>query len=182
MKLDTFNNSWYYPGGVIKRTMWYFVNAIFFNSYLIPVSGFKCFLLRFFDATIGEKVVIKPKVNIKYPWNISIGNNVWIGEGVWMDSLGKVSIGNNVCISQGAYLLTGNHNYKKSSFDLMVNDILIKDGVWIGAKSIVCPGVICNENAVLTVGSTATKNLESFTIYQGSPAKLLRKRIYDNEG
>ena len=64
----------------------------------------------------------------------------------------------------------------------MVNDVLIKDGVWIGAKSIVCPGVICNENAVLSVGSTATKNLESFTIYQGSPAKLLRKRIYDNEG
>ena len=99
MKLDTFNNSWYYPGGVIKRTMWYFVSAIFFNSYLIPFNGVKCFLLRFFGATIGEKVVIKPKVNIKYPWNINIGNNVWIGANCSI--VAGVKIGNNVTIGAG---------------------------------------------------------------------------------
>ena len=106
---------------------------------------------------------------------------MWIGEGVWLDSLGEISIGQNVCISQGAYLLTGNHNYRKNSFDLIIENILIKDGVWIGAKSIVCPGVTCNESAVLSVGSVATKDLEPLTIYQGNPAKIIRKRIYENE-
>ena len=67
---------------------------------------------------------------------------------------------------------TGNHNYKRNSFDLIVDNINIKDGVWIGAKSIVCPGVTCYQSAVLSVGSVATKDLESFSIYQGNPAKF----------
>ena len=181
MKLNTFQNTWYKPGNPIKRMLWYITNFFFFNSYYFPFSRVKVILLKLYGSSIGEKVIIKPNVNIKYPWNITVGNNVWIGEGVWLDSLGEIIIGNNVCISQGAYLLTGSHNYKKNSFDLIIGNILIEDGVWIGAKSIVCPGITCNESAVLSVGSVATKNLESFTIYQGNPAKIIRKRIYENE-
>jgi putative colanic acid biosynthesis acetyltransferase WcaF len=181
MKLNTFQNSWYKPGNLLKRVLWYFVNVLFIKNYFFHFNGFKINVLRLFGARIGENVIIKPNVNVKYPWNISFGDNVWIGEGVWLDSLGEISIGNNVCISQGTYLLTGNHNYKKISFDLIIGDILIKDGVWIGAKSIVCPGIICNESAVLSVGSVATKDLEPFMIYQGNPAKIIRKRIYENE-
>ena len=181
MKLNSFDNSWYQPGSLIKRGLWYSTNFIFFNTYWFPFVNVKVLLLKLFGAKIGKHVIIKPKVNIKYPWNISVGDNVWIGEGVWLDSLGEISIGQNVCISQGAYLLTGNHNYRKNSFDLIIENILIKDGVWIGAKSIVCPGVTCNESAVLSVGSVATKDLEPLTIYQGNPAKIIRKRIYENE-
>ena len=50
-------------------------------------------------------------------------------------------------------LLTGNHDYKKSSFDLKVEEIILKSGVWIGANSVVCPGVVCRENSVLSVSS-----------------------------
>jgi putative colanic acid biosynthesis acetyltransferase WcaF len=50
--------------------------------------------------------------------------------------------------SQGALLLTGNHNYKRSSFDLMVGEIILEEGVWIGAKSIVAPGVTCGSHSV----------------------------------
>ena len=181
MKLNTFQNSGYKPGSLLKRVLWYFVNVLFIKNYFFHFNGLKINVLRLFGARIGKNVIIKPNVNVKYPWNISFGDNVWIGEGVWLDSLGEISIGNNVCVSQGAYLLTGSHNYKKMSFDLIIGNILIKEGVWIGAKSIVCPGVTCNENAVLSVGSVATKDLESFTIYQGNPAKIIRKRIYENE-
>ena len=181
MKLKYFNNEWYKPGNLVKRLLWYFINFIFFNRYWFPFSSIKVVILKLFGAKVGRHVVIKPKVKIKYPWNVSLGNFVWIGEGVWLDSLGKITIGNNVCISQGVYLLTGNHNYKINSFDLIVDNINIEDGVWIGAKSIVCPGVTCYQSAVLSVGSVATKDLESFSIYQGNPAKLTRKRIYENE-
>jgi putative colanic acid biosynthesis acetyltransferase WcaF len=176
-RLDLYENSEYNPGaGVAKRLSWFVVNALFLQNPINFSSALKIALLKLFDAKIGQNVTIKPSVNIKYPWLLEIGNHVWIGEEVWIDNLVKVKIGDHVCMSQGAMLLTGSHNYKLSTFDLITNEINLENGVWIGAKAVVCPGVTCHENSVLAVGSVATKNLEANGIYQGNPAILKRKR------
>lgn len=180
--LSKYDNSWYQPGSKLKTTLWYFVNAVFFLNPLNPVSGIKVKLLRLFGAKIGEGVVIKPGVNIKYPWKLEIGDHCWIGEKVWIDNLGLVNIGDNVCLSQGAILLCGNHNYKKPTFDLIVKDIILEDGVWIGAQSVVCPGVVCSSHSILTVNSVATKDMEPYIIYQGNPAVEVKKRTHNIEG
>jgi putative colanic acid biosynthesis acetyltransferase WcaF len=166
--------------GVLKRTVWYFVNSLFFISPLNPSGSIKVLLLRVFGARIGKGVVIKPSVNIKYPWKLTIGNYSWIGERAWIDNLAQVSIGANCCISQGAMLLCGNHNYKKSTFDLIVGEIMLEDGVWIGAHSIVCPGLVCRSHSVLAVNSVATRDLDAYSIYQGNPAKLVKERIIES--
>ena len=163
----------------IRKVLWFFVNIVFFQNPLNPSSILKVFLLRFFGTKTGVGITIKPKVNIKYPWLLEIGNHVWIGEEVWIDNLVVVKIGNNVCLSQGVTLLTGNHNYKKSSFDLMTDRIVLEDGVWICAKAVVCSGVICRSHSVLTIGSVITKNMEKYCVYQGNPAVLIRKRIIE---
>ena len=134
------------------------------------------FLLRLFGAQIGKHVLIKPSINIKYPWKLKIGDYSMLGENVWIDNLDDVVIGNNVCISQGAIILSGNHNYKRISFDLLLGKIILEDGVWIGAKAIVCQNVTCKSHSVLTVNSTATENMEPYSIYQGCPAKKIRDR------
>ena len=176
--LKNFNNSWYKAGASTPvMLLWYFTNLLFFTSRWLPLNAFKVFLLRIFGAKVGTGVIIKPAVNIKYPWRLKIGNNVWIGEQVWIDNLENVEIGDNVCISQGAMLLCGNHNYKKTSFDLMVGKIILEEGSWIGAQTVVCPGVICRSHALLTVGSVATGELKAFTIYQGNPALPVRNRV-----
>ena len=175
--LSKFDNSWYETGaGPIKRLVWYFINSIFLKS-AFPINSFKILVLKAFGSHIGKNVIIKPYVNIKYPWKLTVGNNVWIGEAVWIDNLAQVTIANNVCISQGAFLLCGNHNYKKESFDLIVKEIKLEEGVWIGAKATVCPGVTCFSHAVLTVGSVASKNLDAGVIYVGNPAIKSRERI-----
>lgn len=172
-----FDNSDYYPGrGFFIRMLWYFINVLIFKSYFFPFYSLKSLLLKLFGAKIGRRLIIKPGVNIKYPWFLEVGDNVWIGEGVWIDNLAKIEIGNNVCLSQGSLILTGNHNYSRKSFDLIVEQVLLEDGVWIGAKSIVCPGVVCSLNSVLTAGSVASKNLEPFTVYTGVPAIQSHKR------
>ena len=174
---NSFNNSWYKPGGsFFKRALWYWVNDVYFNSYLFPSSGFKVFLLRSFGANVGKGVVIKPKVNIKNPWRLSIGDYTWIGEEVWIDNLEDVNIGANCCVSQGAMLLTGNHDFTKPTFDLIAKPIILEDGSWVGAKSVVCPGVNFGSHAILTVGSIATKNLEPYSINQGNPAIKIKVR------
>ena len=177
--LSKYDNAWYQPGSTLKRTLWLVINAVFFNNGLALFNGLKIRLLIAFGAKVGVGVVIKPSVSIKYPWFLSIGNHVWIGEKVWIDNLTDVTIGNNVCLSQGVLLLTGNHNYIQPTFDLMVGKIVLEDGVWLGAQSVVCPGVTCKSHAVLSVGSVATKNLEPFSIYQGNPAVKVRERRFE---
>ena len=175
-RLDQYDNSWYQPGPKLKILLWYFVNALFIRNPYLPFSGLKVFFLRQFGAKIGRGVVIKPGVSIKYPWKLTIGDHCWIGENVWIDNLAEVKIGSQVCLSQASMLLTGNHNYKKTTFDLIVSPITLEDGVWIGAKAMVCPGVYCNSHSILSVQSVANKDLEAYTIYQGNPAQKLRVR------
>lgn len=174
--LSSFNNSWYKPGGtVLGRVLWYFVNAAIMNSWM-PFSGIRIFWLKLFGAKVGKNVVIKPRVNIKYPWKLNIGNNVWIGESVWIDNLDMVSIGDNACISQGAMILCGNHDYTKTTFDLVVKPIRIEEGAWIGAKAVVCPGTYVRSHSLLTVGSVAVGVLDENGIYQGNPAVKIKER------
>ena len=176
--LSAYNNYPFNPGGTaVKRLLWHYVNAVFFKTSLLPINGVKTSLLKLFGAKIGEKVTIKPCVNIKYPWHLTIGNNTWVGEDVWIDCLLPVAIGANVCLSQGAVLLTGSHNYKKRTFDLLVGSIILQDGVWIGAKAVINQGITAHSHAVLTTGSIATKDLEAYSIYQGNPAVKIRERI-----
>ena len=150
---------------------------IVLQKFFIPVSSVKLILLRLFGAKVGRRVRIKPCVTIKYPWFLEIGDNSWVGENVWIDNLGMVTIGSNVCLSQGSLLLSGNHDYTKATFDLVVKGIVLEDGVWIGAKSIVCGGVACRDHSVLAAGSVASSELDAYTVYRGNPAVKVGERV-----
>ncbi|CAN5145870.1 putative colanic acid biosynthesis acetyltransferase [soil metagenome] len=174
--LARFNNSWYNPGPRWKILLWFLANSIFLNNYFPIPMAIKRAVLSLFGAKLGEGVVIKPAVNIKYPWLLQLGDHVWIGEQVWIDNLSQVVIGSHVCLSQGAMLLTGNHDYRLSTFDLTTQPITLADGVWIGARAVVCAGVRCESHAVLAVNSVATRSLDAYGVYQGNPAVWVRKR------
>ena len=175
-RLDSFHNKHHDAGPLITRVIWLIVSRLFFLTWIPWPYAVKRAVLRLFGAQIGTGVVIKQCVKIKYPWKLSAGNHCWIGENVWIDNLGQVTIGNHCCLSQGALLLCGNHNFKKATFDLMVGDITLEDGVWIGARASVGPGVICHSHSVLALGSIATQDLDAWTVYQGQPARVKAKR------
>lgn len=180
VKLRHFDGSNFNKGArKSKIILWFFTNTLFVKPSWNLFMSLRIALLRAFGAQIGKRLYIKNNVNIKSPWNLIIGDDCWIGEGVWIDNIDNVSIGNNVCLSQGALLLTGNHDYKKTSMPYKNSPIIIKDGAWIGAKSVVCSGVTIEENAILTVGSIATRNLEKNGIYQGNPAQRIRDRVFN---
>lgn len=174
--LSKYRHTPYEPGkNRLVRGLWYCANVLFFKSAWWPYYGFKRALLRCFGARIGNGVIIKPCVNIKYPWRLSIGHHAWIGENVWIDNLVEVNIGNNCCISQGALLLCGNHDYTKESFDLQVAPVVLKDGAWVGAKAVVCPGVRMGEDSILTAHSVLTRSTSPRSVWQGNPAVEKKK-------
>lgn len=177
VKLNSFDNSWYKPGNRVLILFWYFTNLVFFKSSFPYPSNLKVSLLKLFGSKIGDNVILKPCINIKYPWNLKIGSDVWIGEDVWIDSLAGVTIEDNVVVSQGAYLLTGNHDYRKETFDLIIGRIILQEGSWVGAKSMVCPNVKLEPYSILAVGSVATVDLAENSIYQGNPAIFKKLRF-----
>jgi putative colanic acid biosynthesis acetyltransferase WcaF len=176
--LSKFDNAWYRPGSAIKRACWFITSAVFFRNALFPFYGLKVMLLRWFGAVMGKNIVIKTGVNIKYPWFLQVGDNAWIGENVWIDNLATVSLGKNVCLSQKSLLLSGNHDYTSRTFDLILKDIVLEDGVWIGAGCIVCGGAICRDHVVLTVCSVAIGELSAMGIYRGNPAIRVKDRVF----
>ena len=179
-RLDQFDNTDYRPGPWLVRVLWILVSGVFFQTWFPWPSALKRPLLRLFGANVGSGVVLKPRVTIKYPWKLTVGDHCWVGENVWIDNLGQVTIGNHCCLSQGALLLCGNHNYKKPTFDLMVGDITLEDGVWIGARASVGPGVTCHSHSVLAMGSTATQDLEAWGVHQGSTKVMQKPRTILN--
>ncbi|AKG23962.1 WcaF family extracellular polysaccharide biosynthesis acetyltransferase [Calothrix sp. 336/3] len=183
MRLDSYKVGNYTTGATYgKQLLWYFLGFPLVKSYLLPFSGFKVRILRFFGAKIGQGVRIKPGVKVKFPWRLNLGDYVWIGENTWIDNLAPVIVESHVCISQGVYLCTGNHDWSNSNFQLITAPIHIQEGSWIAAKSVIGPGVTVGKGAILSLGSVTGKSLEPMMIYTGNPAKIMKKRsiITDN--
>ena len=113
---------------------------------------------------------MKPFICIAYPWNLEIGDHCWLGESVWIDSIALVRIGDNVCISQGSYICTGNHDFKKPTFDLRLGPISIESESWVGAQSIIAPSSIIGKGSVICIGSVVSGTIKPFSIVRGNPA------------
>jgi putative colanic acid biosynthesis acetyltransferase WcaF len=177
MHLDHYSVGNYSPGAsFVKQVLWYFIGDWLVQAPWLPLPAFKVNLLKLFGCNIGRGVNIKPHVKIKFPWRLSLGDYVWLGEHCWIDNLAEVTIESHVCISQNAYLCTGNHDWNKPNFDLIIAPIYIEQGCWIGANVVVGPGVRLKEGAVLTLGTVATCSLEPMTIYAGNPCMPIKKR------
>lgn len=160
----------------IRYGLWLLVsNYIFLTNIPFP-NKLKVQILKLFGAKIGKYTVIKPFVKIKFPWLLKINDYVWLGENVWIDNLSLVSIGSNVCISQNSIILTGNHNYKVDSFDLMTQPIVIEDEVWVGANCFITNGITLKKKSVILVSSTVIQSTEDGGIYKGNPAIKIKNR------
>jgi putative colanic acid biosynthesis acetyltransferase WcaF len=176
MRLDRYNARGFDRGRPAWiEALWIIVQALLVSSF-IPGSAHRAVLLRLFGARIGEGVVLKPRMRVKFPWRLEIGNHSWIGEGAWIDNLDTVSIGSHCCISQGAFFCTGSHNWTSETFDLETKPITVGDHAWIGARSVVAPGVTVGEGAVLVLGSVATRDLSAWWVHQGNPAEPVKER------
>jgi putative colanic acid biosynthesis acetyltransferase WcaF len=180
--LSSFDNSWYSPGRPrAVRALWFFLGLPLQRCSLQPGSAVRAVLLRLFGARVGPGVVIKPGVRVKYPWHLSVGAHAWIGEDVWIDNLAPVALGDHACVSQGAYLGTGNHDWSDPAFGLFVRPVTLAGGAWVGARSVICPGVSLGECAIAAAGSVVSANIPPFEIHAGNPASFVKSRRIPHE-
>lgn len=109
--------------------------------------------------------------------DVFIGNNTIVGIGNTI--IGPVCIGNNVMLAQNIVISGLNHGYKDVSISpafqkVECKSIYICDDVWIGANSVITPGVRLGKHSIIGAGSVVTKDVPEYSVAVGNPAKVIK--------
>jgi maltose O-acetyltransferase len=122
-----------------------------------------------------------PSVNIVAPDNFEIEPYVYIGPKCFINAEGGVHLGEGSILAPEVVILSSSHAYKVSS--LLPYDVYdehrpvkIGAGVWIGYRSMICPGVNIGDGAVIAMGAVVTKTVNAGDIVGGNPASVIGKR------
>ena len=127
----------------------------------------------------GSDVTIFMPVIIQNPENVEIGNQVSIAPFVHMWGLGGIKLGDRVMIASHCAITSLSHDYAQENMRMTQTrgEIHIGDDVWIGAHSVVMPGVTIGRGAVIGAGSIVTHDIAPYTIAFGMPARRYKKRL-----
>lgn len=114
---------------------------------------------------------------------ITIGRYVHISRFVSIIGGGELFLGDYTVLADGARILTGTDTYHGGSRmstclpleqrNLKVSYVKIEKDAFIGTNSIVHPGIIVGEGAIIGSNSLVLKNVEPWTINVGSPCKVI---------
>lgn len=164
----------------LSRWYWRWIDA---KDYFIELVGVLpshsvrlFFYRRIFHVAIGEATSIHRHCRFYRPSGVSIGAHSIINRDVLLDGRSGLRIGDNVSISEGSLLLTLEHDLNAPAFDWRGAPVVIGDRVFLGARSTVLPGVTVGDGAVVAAGAVVTRDIESFTIVGGVPARLIGQR------
>jgi acetyltransferase-like isoleucine patch superfamily enzyme len=126
--------------------------------------------------------------------DVVIDKNVSIGEGTYMNSgqifageNSQVSVGNFCAIGYNVHIKARSHDPEKptrsgwhDTHKRIEKDITIGNHVWIGDNVFITPGVTVGDHAIVGANSVVTRDVESFAIVGGVPARLIRMRAGDD--
>jgi acetyltransferase-like isoleucine patch superfamily enzyme len=140
--------------------------------------GLKAALLGMAGIKLGRGVRVCSSARILGGGGLEVGDGTWIGHDVMICASSNVTIGANVDIGPRTYIGTGTHVIDpvgpRSAGVGEDRDVRIGDGAWIGAGSIVLPGTVIGEKAVIAAGSVVTSDVPPRVVAGGVPAKVLR--------
>lgn len=135
--------------------------------------------------SFGEGSFFRPGAYAIESEKISIGKNVIIRPQTMLfaspnSEKVQIVIEDYALIGSGVHVYVSNHEFRDVERPIFfqghgeVIPVTIKKGCWIGANSIILPGVEVGENSVVAAGSIVTKNVPDNTVVAGCPAKLVK--------
>jgi maltose O-acetyltransferase len=138
-------------------------------------------------GSVGEEVWIEPPFFVDYGAHVHIGDRTFVNVNcVFLDSA-EIRIGTDGLIAPAVQLLTATHPIRadervlsetaragRSPFCTYARPITIGDRAWIGAGTIVMPGVTIGDDVVIGAGSLVTSDIPSGSLAFGHPCRVQR--------
>ncbi len=137
--------------------------------------------LRLFGSRIGKGITFYPNIKLNPGNHLILGDHVDLAWGVLMTTSGGIEIGDRTLIGYRTMIFSANHVIPEARAPIFTSGhikkkVTIGPDVWIGAGSIIMPGVTIGEGAIVAGGSVVTKDVAPFTVVGGVPAKLIKER------
>lgn len=132
----------------------------------------------------GDQAEFRPGAYAACCSKISIGQRVIIRPGsmLFADNVGgDIVIGDDVMMGCGVHIYVNNHRFDNPRQSVIDQDyypsksVVLEKGCWIGANTIILPGVSVGENTVIGAGSIVTKSIPDRVLAVGNPAHVIRK-------
>ena len=109
--------------------------------------------------------------------HLHLGSGIYINSNLTLVDDGHIYVGDYVMFGPNVTIATANHPVEPSlrNRGLQYNkDVRIGDNVWIGANTMICPGVQIGSNSVIGAGSVVTKDIPENVVAFGNPCRVHR--------
>jgi putative colanic acid biosynthesis acetyltransferase WcaF len=160
----------------LARGLWGLVWLFLIRPSPRIAHGWRRFLLRVFGARIGRGAQIYPSARIWAPWNLEMGDYSQLGTDVDCYCVAPVRIGAHAMVSAYSHLCAAGRDYTRKRMPPIIAPIVIGDGAWVAVDVFVGMGVTIGEGAVVGARSSVFKNVDSWTVVTGSPARFVKTR------
>lgn len=158
-------------------TVWLeFVVSLLHLVGLVPLHHVRRSFYRMAGVTIGKGSSIHMLTVFYDPRNITVGKDTIIGEKATLDGRAPLRIGDHVDIASEVMIYNGQHDIQSDDFHPVFAPVTIEDYVFIGPRAIILPGVTIGKGAVVGAGAVVTKDVASFTLVGGVPARVIGER------
>lgn len=131
----------------------------------------------------SEDAFINPPFYCDYGNRIEVGKNFFANYNCTIIDTGMVRIGDNCQFAPNVGIYTAGHPVHPATRNSLYEygfDITIGDNVWIGANSVVLPGVTIGSNTVIGAGSVVNRSIPEWTVAAGNPCRVIRTITEDD--
>ncbi len=169
----------YYHDDEIQKEQDQYLDLLYDFNQTRPSEGARRLaLLEKIFAEMGDNSYIEPPLRANWGKHTHIGKNVYANFNLTLVDDTHIYIDDYVMIGPNVTLATAGHpidpemRLKIAQFNVPIK---IEKNVWIGAHSVVLPGVTIGENSVIGAGSIVTKDIPANVVAVGNPCRVIRQ-------
>lgn len=162
----------------VKRMLLYIAEYI-----PVPFGKIRMLFYKLAGLKMEKGVSIEYGVQINGSFeNIYLKENVEIAQGVYLNAFDMIKIGKNTAIAPFVKIITNQNsrlevNKLNKLYTAFTKPVVIEDNVYIGTGAIILPGITVHEMSVVGAGAVVTKDVPSFTVVAGVPAKVVKNFV-----